>query len=142
MVEVLPRGKRPAGVPFGRSELGVPAGDLTDLGCPDCRGVLAVREEGHQGHLAFTCRVGHAFSGESLLKVKEEQVEDAMWSTIELFEELVLLHRELAARAEVNGVQHLARAFRQRIKRAEANMASLRAVIAKDSPADTDRRQG
>ncbi len=68
------------------------AGELTDLGCPDCRGVLAVREEGRQGHLAFACSIGHAYSGESLISSKEEQIEDTLWSAVEVYQEIALLH--------------------------------------------------
>jgi hypothetical protein len=41
------------------------SGDLTDLGYPDCRGVLAVREEGRLKHLSFRCSVGDGYSGEA-----------------------------------------------------------------------------
>jgi hypothetical protein len=139
---IIPRGRRSSGVPFGRSEMGVPGGDLTDIGCSDCRGVLAVREEGSQGHLAFTCRVGHAFSGESLLKAKEEQLEDGLWSAVEVYEELLLLHQEMAARARRNGVRPIAVAYQQRAKRAEAGMAALRALIERDRPATPDGKRG
>ena len=141
-LKIIPRGRRAGGIPFGRSEIGVPPGDLTDFGCPDCRGVLAVREEGDQGHLAFTCRVGHAFSGESLIKVKEEQLEEALWSAVEVFEEIVLLHREMTARARANGARHLAVGYQRRTRSAEASMSGLRAIISKDGPATIDRDKG
>jgi two-component system chemotaxis response regulator CheB len=121
--------------------MGVPPGDLTDMGCPDCRGVLAVREEGPKGHLSFTCRVGHAFSGESLIEVKEEQLEDTLWASVELFEEVILLHKELAARARANGVRALAGSYDRRSQTAEHHMKSLRALIAQDTPAASERKK-
>src|SRR3954469_25076533 len=83
---------------FGRST-GPTDGALTDLGCPDCRGVLATREEGKKGHLRFTCQIGHGFSQESLIAAKEEQLENSLWSCAETYEEIVRLHEELATRA-------------------------------------------
>jgi two-component system chemotaxis response regulator CheB len=139
-LRAIPRGQRQEGIAFGRSEIGVPPGDLTDMGCPDCRGVLAVREEGSQGHLAFTCRVGHAFSGESLIKVKEQQLEDSLWMAVEVFEEVTLLHRELADRARLNGVKQMASAYEHRIKRAHMMMGRLRGIIAEDAPASAERK--
>src|SRR5688572_5852439 len=98
------------GQEFGRDRDSAPGG-LTDLGCPDCRGVLAVQEIGDGGHLSFECRVGHAFSSESLVAAKEEQLETALWTVVELFEEMNMLHNDLAARARDSGGQELARRF-------------------------------
>lgn len=112
---------------------------MTDLGCPDCRGVLAVREEGKKGHLAFTCRVGHAFSGESLLKGKEEQLEQALWAAVEVYEEIVVLHSEMSVRARTGGVRNIAQAYDRRAKRAEGLMSELRGIISRDTPATADR---
>jgi two-component system, chemotaxis family, protein-glutamate methylesterase/glutaminase len=121
--------------------MGVPGGDLTEFGCPDCRGVLAVREEGELGHLSFSCRVGHVYSGESLVKEKEGQLENSLWATVEVFEEVVLLHEELAARSQQNDHAHIARAYQRRSKRARAHIATLRALITQDGPATAERKQ-
>lgn len=43
--------------------------ELTDLGCPDCPGVLALLRTENQ--MSFVCSVGHAFSSESLIEAKE-----------------------------------------------------------------------
>lgn len=131
----LPRGRRLPGTPSGRSEHEAEGGDLTDLGCPDCRGVLAIREVGKQGHLAFSCRVGHGFSGESLLRAKEEQLEDALWCAVEAYEEVMLLHEEMALRASANRLAARRAAYEQRLGRARESVATLRAIIAADAPA-------
>jgi two-component system chemotaxis response regulator CheB len=104
--------------------------------------VLAVREEGRKGHLAFSCRVGHSFSGESLLEAKEEQLEDSLWASVEVFEEIVILHQELGARARANDAAHIALAYERRVKRAEALMKTLRGIISQDGPASADRKKG
>jgi hypothetical protein len=73
--------------------------------------------------------------------VKEQQLEDGLWSVVEVFEEVTLLHRELADRARVNGVKQMASAYEHRIKRAHTMMGRLRDIIAEDAPATTERKQ-
>ncbi len=140
--KVIPRKRRERGTPFGRASQIVTSGELTDLGCPDCRGVLAVREEGHQGHLAFTCSIGHAYSGESLVRGKEEQAENTLWSAVEVYQEIALLHGEMSARVRAAGVREDAEVYRTRGKRATGVAAELRRIIAQDSPASADRGKG
>jgi two-component system, chemotaxis family, protein-glutamate methylesterase/glutaminase len=111
---------------------------LTDLGCPDCRGVLSVKVESETGLLVFTCLIGHRFSSDSLLPIKEDQVESALWSAVEGCEELVLLHRELGARAEQRGARELATRHHRRADRAQANADTLRALVADDEPVSTE----
>ena len=62
-----------------------PDSHLTELGCPDCRGVLSVTIGPETGRLAFACRVGHRFSEHSLVSIKEDQLEDALWTAVELY---------------------------------------------------------
>jgi two-component system chemotaxis response regulator CheB len=98
-----------------------------------------VREEGDKGLLSFVCRVGHAFSSESLIKCKEEQLEDALWAAVEVYEEVALLHSEMSVRARDGGVRDLADAYQRRTKRAMTLMGELRDIIERDSPAGTER---
>jgi two-component system chemotaxis response regulator CheB len=127
---------------FGRPLTGAPQGTLTDLGCPDCRGVLAGREIGEAGQLLFTCRVGHTFSGESLIGAKEEELEDAMWIAIESYDEMVTLHEELARRARANGGRSLAQAYERRARLAGKHLADLRRILTADGPAVAGRGRG
>lgn len=112
------------------------AGQLTDLGCPDCRGVLALVDVGATGLMTFRCSVGHEFSLESLVPSKEDAVEKALWTTIEVYEELALLHAHLA-RARGND-SRLAAAFERRAEQARANAEALRAIVAGDKQASLD----
>lgn len=118
----------------------------TILGCPDCRGVLTVRKETDSGLLVFACSVGHQFSHLSLLPAKEDQVETALWIAVELYEEIVLLHREFGARAERRGAHEVAVSYRLRADRAQAHADHLRKLISEDAPAmaeeDHDERAG
>ena len=100
---------------------------MTDLGCPDCRGVLAVREEGRQGHLTFVCSIGHGYSGESLIRSKEEQLEDTLCAAVELYQEVAQLHHEARPeRMRAEGGRGIADAYQRRAKRATALGSELR----------------
>jgi two-component system chemotaxis response regulator CheB len=109
---------------------------LTDLGCPDCPGVLAFRRLA--GHLSFTCSVGHAFSGDSLVEAKEEELERALWTALETYLELVVIHRELASQARKDGTEVLAREREARAARAEEFVERLRGMIATDTMASQE----
>jgi len=132
---IIPRKQRPSSALFARKSGTQVAGDLTDLGCPDCRGVLAVREEGRQGHLTFVCSIGHAYSGESLISSKEGQLEDTLWSAVELYQEVALLHHEISERMRADGGRRIADAYQRRAKRATALASDLREMIGRDAPA-------
>lgn len=93
-------------------------GRLTALGCPDCRGVLAVAELGTHGYLRFACQIGHVFSAQALLSSKETELEDCLWSAAEAAKELSQLCAALAACSAVDGVADEARRLEQRSTKA------------------------
>jgi two-component system, chemotaxis family, protein-glutamate methylesterase/glutaminase len=62
--------------------------------CPDCGGALWEREE--NGAVQFRCRIGHAYSPESMMVAENEAVENALWSAVRSLEESASLARRLA----------------------------------------------
>jgi hypothetical protein len=131
------RAHGPARHQFGRDRESAP-GALTDLGCPDCRGVLAVQELGDKGHLSFECRIGHTFSSESLIAAKEEQLDTALWTVVEVFEEATILYHDLAERAREAGRATTARGFAARARSASRHGEAVRELIAVDGPVPKD----
>jgi two-component system chemotaxis response regulator CheB len=105
-----------------------------DAGCPNCCGVLAVEELGEDGMLLFRCRVGHTYNEQSLLEAKEEQLETSLWTTIEIFEELVSLHEEFAKRALGTRQAALAREYQRRAREAAQQLKRMREIVASDGP--------
>ena len=69
--------------------------------CPDCSGTLWEVQEGEL--LRFRCRVGHAFSPESMREGYAEDIEGALWTAVRILEESASLERRLAAEAENRG---------------------------------------
>jgi two-component system, chemotaxis family, protein-glutamate methylesterase/glutaminase len=73
-----------------------PAGPPAPFTCPECNGPLWEVEEGDA--VRYQCRVGHAFSEDSLLVEQGGAVEAALWSALEALDERAEFLRRLAAR--------------------------------------------
>ncbi len=67
--------------------------ERTHLTCPDCHGPIDRYKYGNLTE--FRCRVGHAYSGESMLAAHEDAEERALWSAVESLEEGADLVSEL-----------------------------------------------
>lgn len=77
--------------------------------CPDCDGMLARIADPRI--LRFRCRVGHAWSADSLLTVQSAEVETAMWTALRCLEERAVLTRDLGDRADRRGHRRTAEMF-------------------------------
>ncbi|MBX3066662.1 MAG: chemotaxis protein CheB [Anaerolineae bacterium] len=104
-----------------------PPGKLVALSCPDCGGPLWEVQEGEL--IRFRCRVGHAFTAQSLLAHQSEQLEDAFWMALRALEESAALSRRMAERAETRGKEMTAAQFRERATNADERARLIREVL-------------
>lgn len=95
--------------------------------CPDCGGVLWELESGQM--LRFRCRVGHAYSVESLLASQTDGLEAALWSALRALEEKASLTRRLADRATDQAQHGAARRFAEQSMTAEEHAKAIRNVL-------------
>lgn len=95
--------------------------------CPDCGGVLWELNNGDLVH--YRCRVGHAFSADSLLEAQADGVEGALWMALRALEEQADLAQRLEARAHAQNHPRLVERYAERFRQAEANAAKLRQLL-------------
>ncbi len=99
-------------------------GHPSPYSCPDCGGVLWELQDGE--YVRYRCRVGHAFSPETMLGAQDEVLEEALWSAVKTLEESARLSRRLAASERTRGHDWLARRFEDKEKDAQAQVEVIR----------------
>jgi two-component system, chemotaxis family, protein-glutamate methylesterase/glutaminase len=95
--------------------------------CPECHGTLWETEEG--GSLRFRCRVGHAFTADSMLQDQQLDVERALWAALRVLEENHELSTRLAARARGKGYRQTERNYDIRAAESHRNALVLRELL-------------
>lgn len=108
-------------------------GNPSPFSCPECGGVLWELRDGEL--LRFRCRVGHAFSMESVQEGQAEAVENALWVALKTLEENLALSQRLAEQAGSQNKPWLAARFNERAHEAEMRADVIRKVLLK--PDDT-----
>jgi two-component system chemotaxis response regulator CheB len=102
-------------------------GNPSPFACPDCGGVLWEIENASM--LRFRCRVGHAYSVESLLASQSDNLEGALWSAMRALEEKASLTKRLADRAAEQSQHGAARRFAEQSATAEEHANTIRNVL-------------
>ena len=110
-------------------------GDPSEFTCPECGGTLWEQQEGDL--LRFRCRVGHAYSTESLLAEQREALEAALWGAVVALEERADLANRLAGRMEDRGRAHRAGRYGR-----EASDARRRAGLVREAIAHLSQAEG
>jgi two-component system chemotaxis response regulator CheB len=94
--------------------------------CPDCGGALWERTE--DGAKKFRCRIGHAYSPDSLLDAEDESVETALWSAVRSLEESAAIARRVAQL-----MPGAAGAFEEKAKERDRHAELIRALLARQT---------
>ncbi len=108
-------------------------GTPSQYSCPECGGVLW--EIHDESLLRFRCRVGHAFSIDSMMAEQSDAIEEAMWTALKILEEQVSISRKMGAQARQNGHKVMARRFEERQKQAEKRVDLLMSALQKGETA-------
>lgn len=95
--------------------------------CPECNGVLQEIEEGEL--VRFRCRVGHAYSPETLHADQNVAVEKAMWAAIRALEEHAEFSARLASRSFAKRRPHLATRFTEKAETSREDAMVLRELL-------------
>ncbi len=108
--------------------------------CPDCHGTLWEVQDGKM--LRFECRVGHAYSQDSMVEDQNDSTERALWAALRSLEESAQLSRRLLKRSEEMG-QHLAvERYENRARTAEAHIAVFRRILGYVEPVPLNAEVG
>jgi two-component system, chemotaxis family, protein-glutamate methylesterase/glutaminase len=102
-------------------------GRPSGFSCPDCNGVLWEIQDGELQR--FRCRVGHAWSPESLLTQQSEGLEAALWIALRSLEERAALARKLAEPARRRGHTFSARRFEEQATEAQQAARLVRNLL-------------
>jgi two-component system chemotaxis response regulator CheB len=104
-------------------------GQPSAFSCPDCGGVLWEIADGE--YARFRCRVGHAFSPETMLGAQSEIFEEALWTALKTLEESATLSKRLAAAERQRGHDWMSKRFQEREAEARERAEVIRRVLAR-----------
>jgi two-component system chemotaxis response regulator CheB len=104
------------------------------FGCPDCGGTLWELNENEI--LRFRCRVGHAYTAESLMSQQGDRIEEVLWSALRALEEKAALSRRVAARARGHNNNSIAAQFEAEAEKVEDQAKVIHDLIAAGNDLD------
>jgi two-component system chemotaxis response regulator CheB len=100
--------------------------------CPECGGTLW---EFHEGDLLrFRCRVGHAWSADTLLAEQADGLEAALWSALRALEEQAALAHRMKERTAARGQEASAAGFAAQAREATEHAEVIRRVLLRRRP--------
>jgi two-component system chemotaxis response regulator CheB len=108
-------------------ESGPRPGKISAFTCPECKGPLWEVRDGEL--LRFRCRVGHAFTAESMLDGQSEAVEEALWAALNILQESSQMSRRMADEARLRNRQYAAAHFEQMAREKMERISTLRNVL-------------
>jgi two-component system chemotaxis response regulator CheB len=127
--QILLETREEAGPGLERAVTGATIGVESGLTCPECSGILREVREGDV--LRFRCRVGHAYTSQTMLEAQGEAVEKALWIAVRSLEERSMLLDKLAENARQRGHDGIAALFEDRSIALSRDVRFLRDLIAR-----------
>jgi two-component system chemotaxis response regulator CheB len=122
----------------GKDELVDPKGTPSAYTCPECHGTLWEVQDGEL--LRYACRVGHAFTMESMLHDQSAATERAVWAAVRALEERADLARRMEQRSHASGLHIVANRYRELAQTADKNASVLRKLVLENPPAQSRER--
>jgi len=114
-------------------------GNPSPYSCPDCGGVLWEIEEPE--YVRYRCRVGHAFSPDTMMEAQDDVLEEALWSAMKTLEENARLSSRLAANERSRGNQWLVERFEEKEREARSRVEIIRRYLLRgDKPSEAVAR--
>lgn len=104
-----------------KEQLGMPS----VYACPDCHGVLWEVKEGNL--LRFRCRVGHAYTAETLNVAMSKAMEDMLWASMRALEEKADLLRRMVSRSQ----ERSALRYEEEAETCDSHVAAIREMLAR-----------
>jgi two-component system chemotaxis response regulator CheB len=106
-------------------------GAPSPFSCPDCGGVLWQIDD--DNFVRYRCRVGHAFSPETMLSAQGEVLEEAMMTALKTLEESARLANRLFLNEKSRGHDWIAKRFAEREREARDRAEIIRKFIASNN---------
>lgn len=117
-----------------------PNGQLSAFSCPACHGPLWEIQDGSL--LRFRCRVGHAFTAESVVEGLDDNVEEALWMAVNTLDESEQLHLRLAEQARERKHTRMAEIFTRKARTMSERATVLRRLLTNESQGQKQRNNG
>ena len=109
-------------------------GQPSPYSCPDCGGVMWEIPDGE--YMRYRCRVGHAYSPESMLGAQSDVLEEALWTAAKTLEESARLSQRLARAERARGHEWLAKRFESKEKEARERVEVIRRFLLKNDTSE------
>jgi two-component system chemotaxis response regulator CheB len=110
-------------------------GTPSRISCPECHGVLWEIDD--KDVIRFRCRVGHAYSPETLLAEQSNSVEAALWAGLRALEENAALMSRMAKKMREYGINRSAERFDEQGEGSLIRAETLRRIILGREPLTT-----
>lgn len=105
-------------------------GTITSLSCPECSGPIWETRDGELRR--YRCRVGHAFTADTMEEGLADAVEDALWIALNMLDENASVLERMVEDARQRQHVHLAQRLQDKIADRRHNAQVIRRVLFHD----------